>query len=494
MYRRIEGIILDSSVLINSNNGGSTLAPAVDFLFRALHFSQLPKGIHLGENLSVDEVKLLETLSKEYDFSCFRSSESVAELLINEIREAWGDAGLRILYVVSDHRKDLCLKLSDYGFMLSVLDSSVEDSSTHPSIEHIKKLEEIPLSICCFNKKVAGNEFVIVGYNMKPSRQRDFAKRGAFPLYSSHQGLMFLPITSELPMSLQLQQMDVVLHKATDDIVSIELNTSTPAPKITYTDGMEKLRRTLEDHPRCCVIDPLNNIYPVMDRLRIQDVLLGLEDLTKEGRSIIRGAHFLKVDSFNDLNLAEKLLEAKLSFPSIVKTQVACGLSNAHSMAIVFRLENYKDLPVPLPAIIQEYVDHSSTLFKFYVLGEKVYHAVKKSTPNANVLIELSKGNQLKPLVFDSLKSLPTAEKNQFGDESVDLELVKDAANWLRRKLDLTIFGFDVVVQDGTGDHVIVDVNYLPSFKEVPDDVAIPAFWEAIKNKFRERRQTETFH
>lgn len=38
-------------------------------------------------------------------------------------------------------------------------------------------------------------------------------------------------------------------------------------------------------------------------------------------------------------------------------------------------------------------------------------------------------------------------------------------------------------VQEGTGDHVIVDVNYLPSFKEVPDDVAIPAFWDALKEK-----------
>lgn len=31
---------------------------------------------------------------------------------------------------------------------------------------------------------------------------------------------------------------------------------------------------------------------------------------------------------------------------------------------------------------------------------------------------------------------------------------------------------------------MIVDVNYLPSFKEVPDGIAIPAFWEAIKNKY----------
>ena len=38
-------------------------------------------------------------------------------------------------------------------------------------------------------------------------------------------------------------------------------------------------------------------------------------------------------------------------------------------------------------------------------------------------------------------------------------------------------------IQEGSGDHVIVDVNYLPSFKEVPDDVAIPAFWDAIKKK-----------
>lgn len=50
---------------------------------------------------------------------------------------------------------------------------------------------------------------------------------------------------------------------------------------------------------------------------------------------------------------------------------------------------------------LQEYVDHSSTLYKFYVLGEKVYHAVKNSTPNADTLMKLSGSKELKPLVFD---------------------------------------------------------------------------------------------
>lgn len=50
---------------------------------------------------------------------------------------------------------------------------------------------------------------------------------------------------------------------------------------------------------------------------------------------------------------------------------------------------------------MQEYVNHSSILYKFYVLGEKVFYAVKKSTPNADILMKLCGGNELKPLVFD---------------------------------------------------------------------------------------------
>lgn len=48
----------------------------------------------------------------------------------------------------------------------------------------------------------------------------------------------------------------------------------------------------------------------------------------------------------------------------------------------------------------------------------------------------------------------------------------------------------EIQIQEGSGDHVIVDVNYLPSFKEVPDDVAIPAFWDAIKKKLESNRTT----
>lgn len=43
------------------------------------------------------------------------------------------------------------------------------------------------------------------------------------------------------------------------------------------------------------MIDSFNNIYPVLDRLEIQEILLHLEDFKTEGRSTVRGPHFLKV-------------------------------------------------------------------------------------------------------------------------------------------------------------------------------------------------------
>lgn len=43
------------------------------------------------------------------------------------------------------------------------------------------------------------------------------------------------------------------------------------------------------------VIDPLDNIFPVLDRQKIQLLLQGLLDLSIEGHHTIRAPHFLKV-------------------------------------------------------------------------------------------------------------------------------------------------------------------------------------------------------
>lgn len=69
-------------------------------------------------------------------------------------------------------------------------------------------------------------------------------QRGALPISPTPNGLIFLPLTFELPLLSQLKHVDMVLHKATDEIVSVELSDSAESSsKITYTTGMQELQR-----------------------------------------------------------------------------------------------------------------------------------------------------------------------------------------------------------------------------------------------------------
>jgi hypothetical protein len=44
----------------------------------------------------------------------------------------------------------------------------------------------------------------------------------------------------------------------------------------------------------------------------------------------------VQVDNFHEHDLVQRLSEAKLSLPSIVKPQVACGVAIAHTMVLTF--------------------------------------------------------------------------------------------------------------------------------------------------------------
>ncbi|XP_004244779.1 inositol 1,3,4-trisphosphate 5/6-kinase 4 isoform X2 [Solanum lycopersicum] len=500
----VKGIVLDASILLKSGddeNGSPSLRPDADYVLRKLRYSNIFTGISYGPDLSAPKVRLLQESARLYSYNCFVFRPSAIDSFISEVSLEWGDITGSYMHVVSSYKDEEIAQMISSGWLITALrspgkasDVEYSTGTENPSKIFINKLEELPLTICHLNKKAMGKDVKTVGYLMKPSREEDFAKRGAFPLKPTPNGLIFVPLTYELPISQQLQEIDGVLHKATDDIITVEMSSSSDSEnKVTFTAGMQELQRYIGCHLDCRLIDPFTNIYPVLDRLKIQQILGGLENLNSKSCSKIRGPHFLKVVDFREPKLEDKLADAKLSLPNIVKPQVACGVADAHSMAIVFKEDSYKDLNVPLPAIVQEYVDHSSTMFKFYVVGKKMFFAIKKSTPNADTLIKLAEEKQLKPLLFDSLKSLPvdTLKSQNEDNTQIDHELVTDAANWLRRVLDLTIFGFDVVIQESTGDHVIVDVNYLPSFKEVPDEVAIPKFWEAIKEKLTGKQSTE---
>ena len=73
-----------------------------------------------------------------------------------------------------------------------------------------------------------------------------FSQRRALPTVPTSNDLTFFALQTEKSLESQLAVVDIVLHKATDEIVSVALiQTSTPADRIQYSDGIQKLQRYL---------------------------------------------------------------------------------------------------------------------------------------------------------------------------------------------------------------------------------------------------------
>jgi hypothetical protein len=71
-----------------------------------------------------------------------------------------------------------------------------------------------------------------------------FLQRRALPAVPTSNNLTFIALQTEKPLEPQLAVVDIVLHKATDEIVSVAMiPTSTPADRIQYSDGIQKLQR-----------------------------------------------------------------------------------------------------------------------------------------------------------------------------------------------------------------------------------------------------------
>ena len=73
-----------------------------------------------------------------------------------------------------------------------------------------------------------------------------FCRGVHFLCFLLRMGWYSCPSPFELPLSPQLQEVDIVLHKATDEIISIELKSHTNFSNIiVYTSGMQDLQRWL---------------------------------------------------------------------------------------------------------------------------------------------------------------------------------------------------------------------------------------------------------
>jgi len=334
---------------------------------------------------------------------------------------------------------------------------------------------------------------VCVGVVMKPSRWQALARRGMFPLLPTKNNVFFIPLDVLDGGRIEecVHVVDVLLLKPTDFLTLVE-----GSGEVSFATKFLGFLNAFSKASSSPIVEPIYKFKPVVNRVCM------MEGLERACRVAQRKGLDVRVPVCVTINDSHHVPFSSLPrAPCIVKPVAACGVPESHRMAIVYpdSTFDWKAIKVPMPAIIQEYINHNATVFKVYVAGEMVFVEQRESLPNlSNSPLPNTRDDCI--FHFDSLQRtkpecLPQSCAAALNDSpSSENEIVKpDQKNWavdkeyrklasiLKYEFQLELFGFDVIFDCQHGRAAIIDLNYFPSYNSV--EGAASAVQLALKAK-----------
>ncbi|XP_043930505.1 inositol-tetrakisphosphate 1-kinase isoform X2 [Protopterus annectens] len=297
-----------------------------------------------------------------------------------------------------------------------------------------------------------------VGYwlserKMKRLHFQDFAE------LCRKKGLEVVPL--DLTKSLEDQgPLDVIIHKLTDVILEADQN------DVQSLQLVNQFEDYINSHPETIVLDPFPAIRTLLDRCKSYKLIHRIEDHMKDER--ICSPPFMELTDGFDVDSLE-LEKNNLTFPFICKTRVAHG-TNSHEMAIIFNKEGLKD--VKPPCVIQSFINHNAVLYKVFVVGES-YTVVQRPSlknfpigPAERPSIFFNSHNVSKP---ESSSDLTALDKIEGLFERPNDDVIRELSKALRQALGISLFGIDIIINNQTGQHAVIDVNAFPGYEGVPE-------------------------
>ncbi|XP_074183125.1 inositol-tetrakisphosphate 1-kinase isoform X5 [Rhinolophus sinicus] len=165
-----------------------------------------------------------------------------------------------------------------------------------------------------------------------------------------------------------------------------------------------------------------------------------------------------------------RLLEKNgLEFPFICKTRVAHG-TNSHEMAIVFNQEGLS--AIQPPCVVQNFINHNAVLYKVFVVGESYTVVQRPSLKNFSAgtsdreSIFFNSHNVSKP---ESSSVLTELDKIEGVFERPSDEVIRELSRALRQALGVSLFGIDIIINNQTGQHAVIDINAFPGYEGVSE-------------------------
>lgn len=340
----------------------------------------------------------------------------------------------------------------------------------------------------------------------------------------------FVPLNLDIPLKQQHGgNFDVILHKMTEDILYISSIKSTNENlengsvhrqhiddvSVKQVDEKNAIRRINQlknysiDFPSCSLINHPNAIQKLMCRTDTSRILSEcLVNVTSKSGISIRTPQFIVVNDTDTKSIAQQIDSAPFTYPFIAKPVPAAGTVDSHKMVIIRHRDGFDELHPPY--LLQEYLNHGGKLYKVYVMGDNIWIFARPSLPDLprGEFVDVRNRDE-SFLCFDSQKPYPCIsdfnlsnddphgstnhynpehnnnksiplnpkEESHIPDEVTSSEL-EPIVRVLRDAFSIDLFGFDILISSGTANNeggsnskelLVVDVNYFPSYKEIPN-------------------------
>ncbi|XP_036927203.1 inositol-tetrakisphosphate 1-kinase isoform X2 [Acanthopagrus latus] len=268
----------------------------------------------------------------------------------------------------------------------------------------------------------------------------------------------------QLDLSQPLEEqgpLDVIIHKLTDLILEADQNDSQAVLLV------QRVQDYIDAHPETIVLDPLPAIRTLLDRCKSYQLIHRIESCMQDER--ICSPPFMVLNTDCSPDVLEQIKRQGLTFPFICKTRVAHG-TNSHEMAIIFSEEDLND--VKPPCVIQSFINHNAVLYKVFVVGDS-YTVVERPSlknfpagPADRKAIFFNSHNVSKP---ESSSDLTTRENVEGVSQPPNDDVIRELSRSLRQALGVSLFGIDVIINNQTGQHAVIDINAFPGYEGVPE-------------------------
>ncbi|XP_059038933.1 inositol-tetrakisphosphate 1-kinase isoform X2 [Mustela lutreola] len=255
--------------------------------------------------------------------------------------------------------------------------------------------------------------------------------------------------------------LDVIIHKLTDVILEADQNDS------QSLELVHRFQEYIDAHPETIVLDPLPAIRTLLDRSKSYELIRKIEAYMKDDR--ICSPPFMELTSLSGDDTMRLLEQNGLAFPFICKTRVAHG-TNSHEMAIVFNQEGLS--AIQPPCVVQNFINHNAVLYKVFVVGESYTVVQRPSLKNFSAgmsdreSIFFNSHNVSKP---ESSSVLTALDKIEGVFERPSDEVIRELSRALRQALGVSLFGIDIIINNQTGQHAVIDINAFPGYEGVSE-------------------------